>query len=87
MSDGGRRTLLAIEDNVNDLLDAIDQYEKEMRDILEQREEGDPLHKVATLQVKRVGWIQDLVSQTEEVVRDMLDRTENVITAEEDRFV
>lgn len=87
MSDGGREKLLAIEDTVNDLLDAIDGYEKEMRQILEQREQGEPLHKVATLQIKRVGWIQDLVGQTEEIVRDMLDRTENYVSAEQDRFV
>jgi hypothetical protein len=78
--------VLTIEDKVNELMEIIDQYGRKMQHALETRDEHDPVAKLATFQVTRVGWLNDLGGQVEEIVRDMLDRVQQVEIAEEGRF-
>lgn len=78
--------VLTIEDKVIQLIEVIDQYGREMQQALETRDEHDPVAKLATFQVTRVDWLNDLGGQMEEIIRDMLDRVQQVEIAEEGRF-
>jgi hypothetical protein len=78
--------VLTIEDKVNELIDFIDQYGREMQHALEARGEQDPVAKLATFQLTRVGWLIDLGGHMEEIVRDMLDRVQQVELAERGTF-
>lgn len=78
--------VLTIEDKVIQLIEVIDQYGREMQQALETRDEHDPVAKLVTFQVTRVDWLNDLGGQMEEIVRDMLDRVQQVEIAEEGRF-
>jgi hypothetical protein len=78
--------VMTIEDKMNELMEIIDQYGREMQHAVETRDEHDPVAKLATFQVTRVGWLHDLGGQMEEIVRDMLDRVQQVEIAQEGRF-
>ena len=78
--------VLTMEDKVIQLIELIDQYGREMQQTLETRDEHDPVAKLATFQVTRVDWLNDLGGQMEEIIRDMLDRVQQVEIAEEGRF-
>jgi hypothetical protein len=78
--------VLVIEDKVNELIELIDQYGREMQHALASRGEHDPVAKLAKFQVTRVGWLNDLSGQMEEIVRDMLDRVQQVELAEKGTF-
>lgn len=75
-----------MEDAINDLLAVIGEYGDAMRQEVESRPERDPVAKLASFQVTRVGWLEDLCEQMEEIVRDMLDRVQQVEIAEVGRF-
>jgi hypothetical protein len=75
-----------IEDRINELLEVIDAYGREMKEVLRTHHEKDPVAKLASFQVTRCGWLEDLGGQMEEIVRDMLDRAQNVDTAVSGRF-
>lgn len=75
-----------MEDKINDLLGMIQGYEREMKREAAGREPQDPVAKLAGFQTTRTGWLRDLCEQMEEIVRDMLDRVQNVDLAEAGRF-
>lgn len=75
-----------MEDKIIDLLEAIHEYGDEMQKELLTRDKRDPVAKLASFQVTRVEWLQDLGGQIEEIVRDMLDRVQQVDLAEAGRF-
>lgn len=78
--------VLTIEDKVIELMELIDRYGREMERVLDTRDNSDPVAKLARFQVTRVAWLNDLGGQMEEIVRDMLDRVQNVQTAERGVF-
>jgi hypothetical protein len=78
--------VLAIEDKVIELMELIDRYGREMQQALGARDDSDPAAKLGKFQVTRVSWLNDLGGQMEEIVRDMLDRVQNVQTAERGTF-
>lgn len=78
--------VLTVEDKVNELMELIDQYGREMQHALETHSEHDPVARLAKFQMTRLGWLNDLGGQIEEIVRDMLDRVQNVEIAKEGRF-
>jgi hypothetical protein len=78
--------VLTIEDKVNELMELIDQYGRELQHALETRAERDPVAKLAKFQLTRVGWLGDLGGQMEEIIRDMLDRVQQVELAEQGTF-
>lgn len=83
---GDENLVLAIEDKVTELMGLIDRYGREMELALGTRDDRDPVAKLAKFQVTRVGWLIDLGGQMEEIVRDMLDRVQNVQTAARGTF-
>lgn len=78
--------VLTIEDKTNELLDFIDRYGREMQQAVDVRDDNDPVAKLAKFQVTRVGWLDDLGGQMEEIVRDMLDRVQQIELAEQGVF-
>ena len=78
--------VFTIEDKINELLELIDSYGREMQLALETRSEHDPVAKLAGFQATRVGWLNDLGGQMEEIVRDMLDRVQQVELAVQGTF-
>ena len=78
--------VLAIEDQTNELMDVIDRYGREMQRAVDTLDYRDPVAKLAKFQVTRVGWLNDLGGQMEEIVRDMLDRVQQVELAEQGSF-
>lgn len=75
-----------MEDRINEFLATMDRYEGEMRQELATRSERDPVAKLAGFQVTRIGWLRDLGDQMEEIIRDMLDRVQNVDLANSGHF-
>lgn len=75
-----------MEDRINELLATIDRYEREMQQELSARSARDPVAKLAGFQVARIGWLRDLGDQMEEIIRDMLDRVQNVDLADSGQF-
>lgn len=75
-----------MEDQINELLATLDRYERKMQQELATRTARDPVAKLAGFQVTRVAWLRDLGDQMEEIIRDMLDRVQNVDLAESGQF-
>lgn len=73
-----------VEDKLNDLQDAIQVYGRQMQHELTRPR--DTVAKLAKFQVQRVEWLQDLGDQMEEIIRDMLDRVQNVDLADAGNF-
>jgi hypothetical protein len=78
--------VVAIEDKTNELMEFIDRYGREMQRAVDTRDDSDPVAKLAKFQVTRVSWLNDLGGQMEEIVRDMLDRVQQVELAEQGTF-
>jgi hypothetical protein len=80
---GDRETILALESQVVELLASLEAYNREMQ----QSGGGDPSFvKLIELQRKRVGWLLELAGKMEEIIRDMLDRAQNIQIAAKGQF-